>query len=255
MVFPIDLHIGAVIIPSHPIFETLAFFIGYRYFLHVKSKNKADPLSPGAEWWIVVGMAVGAFIGSRLVAALEDPSLFAHASTWLYYVGGQTITGGIAGGLLGVEVTKKILKVRRKTGDLFVYPLMLGMMIGRVGCLLTGVSDGTVGLPSSLPWAFDQGDGIPRHPASLYEIIFLGLLWAFLKQVEKRGILKEGDLFAAFVFGYSAFRFCEEFIKPRDPLWISLSSIQLLVAALMIYYAVYFIRRYPFSPRISHDHP
>ena len=83
MTFPIDFHFGAITIASHPVFETLAFLVGYRYFLYLKRKKKSDPLSPEAEWWIVVGMAVGAFVGSRGIAALENPSLFLHPVTWL----------------------------------------------------------------------------------------------------------------------------------------------------------------------------
>jgi len=242
--FPIDIHIGQVIVPSHSVFEALAFFIGYRYFVFIKEKKRLDPLHPEAQWWIIIGMAIGAFIGSRLIAALEDPVLFLHSPTWLYYIGGQTILGGVGGGILGVEITKKILKIKRKTGDLFVYPLILGIIIGRIGCFLKGVTDGTAGLPSNLPWAFDQGDGIPRHPTSIYEIIFLGLLWIVIKQIEKKDILKQGDLFSVFIFCYALFRFFEEFIKPRDPIWIGLSSIQLLAVTLVVYYAIYFTKRY-----------
>lgn len=252
MTFPVVIHIGSLLIPVHPVFETLAFFVGYWYYLRLKRKRQSSPLSPDAEWWIIVGMAAGAFIGSRFVAALENPSLFLHTPTWLYYIGGQTIAGGIAGGFIGVEITKKILGITRKTGDLFVYPLMLGIMIGRIGCLLTGVTDGTVGLPCNLPWCFNQGDGIPRHPTSLYEILLIGLLWLIIRYIEKRQVLKEGDLFGIFVFGYATFRFFVEFIKPRDPLWFSLSSIQLVAAVLMVYYAVYFIRRYNVYDYIRH---
>src|SRR5947207_2720924 len=134
MVFPLDIHIGALTIPSHPIFETLAFFIGYRFYLHLKRKRLREPLSPNTEWWIIVGMAAGAFIGSRLVAASENPALFMSSPTWLYYIGGKTIAGAIAGAIAGVEIAKKILGVKRRTGDLFVYPLIFGIVIGRIGC-------------------------------------------------------------------------------------------------------------------------
>lgn len=244
MTFPVVLHLGSSIIPVHPIFETLAFFVAYRFYVYLKKRRHSDPLAPDAAWWIIVGMAVGAFVGSRLVAALEDPAQFIHVSSWIYYISNQTIAGALGGGILGVEVTKWILKVKRRTGDLFVYPLILGIIVGRIGCLLTGVTDGTVGLPSNLPWAFDQGDGIPRHPTSLYEIVFLIIIWLLIKRIERLKILKEGDLFSVFVVGYSLFRFCVEFIKPRDPLWLGLSSIQLLAAGLVIYYSLYFIRRY-----------
>ncbi len=236
MHFPIDIHIGSIAIPSHPVFELLAFIIAYRYFVFLKKKNHAAPLPPDIEGWIILGMAFGALIGSRLVAALENPFLFFHPSTWVYYIGEQTIAGGIAGGIIGVEIVKKILKVKRKTGDLFVYPLILGVIVGRIGCFLKGVSDGTVGLPSKLPWAFNQGDGIPRHPTSLYEILFLIILWFLIKKIEDKKYLKEGGLFKVFVFSYAVFRFFEEFLKPRETLYIGLSSIQLLGGLIVIYY-------------------
>ncbi len=244
MNFPIDIVFGSIVIPLHPVFELLAFFVGFRFYLFLSKNKKNAPLSPKAEWWIIVGMAGGALIGSRLLAALENPAVFLDAPTWLYYIGGQTIAGGIGGGIIGVEIVKKILKIKRKTGDLFVYPIILGIIIGRIGCFLKGVSDGTVGLPSNLPWAFPQGDGIPRHPTSLYEIAFLALLWFVIYKIEKKKILKEGDLFSLFVLCYFLFRFFVEFIKPRNPLFLDLSSIQLFAILFVIYYSVYFIRRY-----------
>jgi prolipoprotein diacylglyceryltransferase len=244
MTFPLDIHIFGTTIPVHTIFELLSFFIGYRFFIFLRGKKKSDLLSPHAEWWLIVGMALGAFVGSRFIAALENPFLFMHPPTLMYYISGHTIAGGIIGGILGVEIAKKILKVQRKTGDLFVYPLMLGILIGRIGCFLTGVKDGTVGLASQLPWAFDQGDGIARHPTSLYEMAVIAAIWVIVKKFEKRGVLKQGDLFYIFVFCYFLFRFLVEFIKPRNTLWIELSSIQLLAGVVLIYYALYFIRRY-----------
>ena len=244
MTFPIDFQFGSTTIPSHPVFELLAIFVAYRYFVYLKEKTKNEPFAPDVEWWLIIGLALGGFIGSRFVAALENPTMFLHSYTWLYYIGGQTIAGGVAGGIIGVEIAKKILHVKRKTGDLFVYPLILGIIVGRIGCFLTGVKDGTVGLPSHLPWAFDQGDGIPRHPTSLYEISFLLILWIIIKKVNTKKILKEGDLFAIFAFSYGFFRFLEEFVKPRDTLWLGLSSIQLLGVGLVLYYLVYFIKRY-----------
>ncbi len=243
MTFPIDFHFGALIIPSHPVFEILGLIVAYLYFLHLK-KSGPTPLPPNTESLIIAGLFIGALIGSRIVAALENPTLFFHASTWLYYISDQTIAGGIAGGLVGVEIVKKVLGIQRKTGDLFVYPLLLGIIIGRIGCFLKGVSDGTVGLPCNLPWCFNQGDGIPRHPTSLYEILFLILIWFFLLYIQKKKVLQEGELFSIFVFSYALWRFFVEFIKPLNPLWHGLSAIQLVAAALVIYYFIYFIKRY-----------
>ncbi|MEN9912606.1 MAG: hypothetical protein RLY66_14 [Candidatus Parcubacteria bacterium] len=257
MDFPINFHIGSFTVLSHPLFQFLAFTFGYWYYKYLQKKETEKVFSEDAHWSLLIGMIIGAFVGSRLVAALENPYLFMHPISWIYYAGSQTVLGGVVGGIIGVEVVKKIIGLKRKTGDVFVFPLMLGIMIGRVGCFLTGVSDGTVGLPSMLPWALDQGDGILRHPTSLYEILFLIVLFFFLRFFEKKyskkdtTILVEGDIFRIFVISYGAFRFFVEFIKPIHPLFIGLSSIQLTSLAVVIYYSIYFIRRI-FTHRIQH---
>lgn len=247
MDFPLAFHLGPYILPAHAVFQFLAFSFGYWYYKYLQGRGATKAFSEDAHWHLLIGMIVGAFVGSRLIAALEDPYMFIHASSWIYYIGSQTVLGGIIGGTLGVEIVKKMIGLKRRTGDIFVFPLMLGIMIGRVGCLLTGVSDGTAGIPSMLPWAFDQGDGISRHPTSVYEILFLICLFFTLRFVNARAQgesspLREGDIFRMFIIGYGLFRFFVEFIKPIHPLFMGLSSIQIVSLAAVIYYSIYFIR-------------
>src|SRR5260370_21930725 len=96
-------------------------------------------------------------------AHLRDPG------AWL---GGKTIVGGLLGGWAGVEIAKKCMGIAWSTGDLYVFPLIFGMAVGRVGCFLTRLEDHTCGSFTSPPWAVDFGDG-PRPPAQLYYIAFL----------------------------------------------------------------------------------
>jgi hypothetical protein len=100
-----------------------------------------------------------------------------------YLVGGKTIVGALVFGLTSVELTKRYIGLRDSTGDLYAIPLALGIAIGRIGCFLTGLSDNTYGTPTRLPWAINFGDGIPRHPTQLYEILFLLALIPILSRV------------------------------------------------------------------------
>jgi phosphatidylglycerol:prolipoprotein diacylglycerol transferase len=84
---------------------------------------------------------------------------------------------------VSVELTKRYIGLGTSTGDLYAIPLALGIAIGRIGCFLTGLSDNTYGTPTNLPWAINFGDGIPRHPTQLYEILFLLALIPFLYHV------------------------------------------------------------------------
>ena len=230
-----DFHFGALVIPSHPLFETLSFILGWQYYRLLRNR-KGDFLTEDYRWTLVIGAALGALIGSRLLASLESPALFLHPPSWLYYIAGKTVVGGIVGGIFGVEITKWITGTKRRTGDLYAFPLLFAIMIGRVGCLLTGVSDHTVGLPSNLPWAFDQGDGIARHPTSLYEILFLGIFWFMLSRLAKKVSLKEGELFRLSIIGYFIFRFFVEFIKPMEPIALGISAIQWVILFVILYY-------------------
>lgn len=240
MTFPVGIPVGDNSIPVHLVADVLSIFVGYKYFIHLYRKTD-DHISFKNRWSIMIGGVVGGFLGSKLLAALENPSLFIHPPELLYYVANKTIIGGVVGAILGVEIAKKIIKESKSSGDLFVYPLILAILIGRVGCFLTGVSDGTVGDPSSLPWAFDQGDGIPRHPTSLYEIIFLLALWPLLMYFDKKG-LENGVRFRLFIVFYLGFRFLIEFIKPGMSLALGVNAIQWTCLIAVVYYSASLIK-------------
>ena len=89
------------------------------------------------------------------------------------------------GGLIGVMLTIKRLGVTASSGDLLVFSLLLGLSIGRLGCFFSGLEDGTYGTATALPWGANFGDGIPRHPTNLYEILFLGVLALLLWLLER----------------------------------------------------------------------
>jgi phosphatidylglycerol---prolipoprotein diacylglyceryl transferase len=126
----------------------------------------------------------GAALGAKLLFWLEDPQLtWRHLHDPAYMMGGKTIVGALAFGLLSVELVKRYIGLRQSTGDLYAIPLALGIAIGRIGCFLTGLSDNTYGTPTNLPWAVRFDDSIPRHPTQLYEIAFLLVLIPILYHI------------------------------------------------------------------------
>lgn len=219
-------------LPPHPVFEFLAYFVGFRLYLRAR-KAAGDHLDDDRRWWVIAGAAGGAWLGSKVVFWLCDPALsLAHLGDLGYVIGGKTIVGGLAGGLAGVELTKKLVGITRSTGDLFALPLCAGIAIGRIGCFLTGLDDRTSGLP--VAWGVDFGDGIPRHPTQLYEIAFLALLAGYLAL---KPAAREGDRFRTFMIGYMGFRLLAEAIKPGVPL-AGLTAIQWTCVAVLVSYAL-----------------
>lgn len=222
---------------AHFIFEVLAYTIGYRYYAWLRSRS-GDTL-PGQQRLVaVVGAMLGAMIGSKGLGLLETPEVWPRLLDQpLLIFASKTIVGGLLGGLAGVEIAKKLAGIRQSTGDLFTYPLILGMMIGRVGCFLAGVEDGTHGSPTSLPIGIDMGDGIPRHPVALYEILCLGGIWLGLRLLERRYTLASGARFKLFMVAYLLWRLSIDFIKPIPPVpGIGLAPVQLACIAGLLYY-------------------
>jgi prolipoprotein diacylglyceryltransferase len=235
MTFPVYIWLGGWRIHPHIFFETIAYSVALQLVLRNARK---DTIAPSQRSSVIVGGMLGALIGAKALVLLQHVDL--AWQNWqqflLLILQGKTVVGALLGGLIGVELTKKIIGVTRSTGDVFVYPLILGTAIGRIGCLLTGLSDKTYGIATNLPWGIDFGDGISRHPTQAYEIIFLVSLMIFL-YFRSRYRRAEGDLFKFYLVSYLGFRFLIDFIKPDFRPLLGLSAIQIACfLAILVYH-------------------
>ena len=193
----------------HLAFETLAYFVAARWYW--RSRNSAVQ-PPPRDRFLLLGCAVfGAAIGSKGLHMLEHlPTLMVRNDSALW-LGGKSVLGGFMGGTAAVELGKRAIGWRVATGDAWVTPICIGLVIGRLGCQSAGLWDQTYGNPTELPWAWNYGDGVPRHPVAAYEIVAVGLLWLLIRQ---RWPSHGGARFAALLFGYCALRFGLEWLKP-----------------------------------------
>jgi len=197
-------------------------------------------LAPG-NFAVLVGLLLGAAIGNKLVFLIERPDVLqalwrAGQLAWP----GQSIVGGLLGGLIGVEMAKKLTGQTRSTGDAMVLPIAIGLAIGRVGCFLAGLHDDTYGLPTALPWGVDFGDGVPRHPTQLYEIAAVLALGTTLHRAR---FAVPGLAFKLFLSGYLLWRFGVEFFKPVPVAYpLGLSGIQWTCAVALAVYTPVVLR-------------
>lgn len=234
--FPVEITIGRLSVPLHAVMETAGFFIGFRYFLYLR-KRQTDTIEATSRMMIILGAIFGSLLGSRLIGGLENPQQLSAASNkLLYFYTNKTVVGGFLGGLFGVEAIKKAIGEKQSSGDLFVFPMLLALIIGRIGCFSMGVYEETYGTVTSLPWGMNLGDGLQRHPVSLYEIVFLIALWVGLVQLEKRQKLNNGARFKLFMIAYLLFRLLLDIIKPHYYSFIPLSVIQLTCTGGLFYY-------------------
>jgi phosphatidylglycerol---prolipoprotein diacylglyceryl transferase len=219
--------------------EALAYFVGFRLYLRAKARLPNSVLADQDHaMWVLVGAVLGAAIGSKLLYWFELPQLaFANFPDAKALLGGKSVVGGFLGGLMGVELVKKLRTITRATGDAMAFAMLLGLAIGRLGCFAAGLADHTYGNPTNFFLGYDFGDGIARHPTQLYEIAFV-LSWAaFLRTRQAALSVCEGDLFKAALAGYLAWRLGIEFIKPLPQSYMGFSGIQWACVAGLVFYA------------------
>ena len=236
MHFPINLHLFGKEISTHFVLEIFSIFIGVRYYVYLR-KRSVDSISDINRLKIFVAVCVGALIGSRLVGVFENPTeFFTVQNKFQYIFSNKTIVGGLLVGLFSVELLKIKLGIKTSSGDVMTYPLLLALIIGRTGCFCEGLSDGTIGKPTSLFTGINFGDGIYRHPLPLYEIVFLICLWYLIFILDKRNLLANGSKFKLFLISYFLYRFLIEFLKNNEFTIFGLSTIQITCIIGLIYY-------------------
>jgi len=233
MSFPVYVNIGIASLHPHVVFDILAYATGFWLLLR-GVRTRGDVVDARTRRLVSVAALIGGVVGSHLLFAFEDiATLRLIAADPVRVLQGKTIVGGLIGGLLAVEFVKARRGVTVATGDLLVLPLAIGIAIGRIGCFLTGLDDGTSGIATGLPWGVDFGDGIPRHPTQLYEIAFLVVLLIVAMRLASHA--PNGDAFKLFLLGYLSFRVLGDFIKPATRV-AGMSILQWTCLAVIAYY-------------------
>jgi prolipoprotein diacylglyceryltransferase len=98
-----------------------------------------------------------------------------------------------------------------------------------------GIAEATYGIETTFFTGMNLGDGKLRHPVALYEMIYMVLLFFLFRRI-KNVDLVNGDRFKLFMVLYFLYRFFVEFIKPYQPLFLYLSSIQWSALFIFVYY-------------------
>lgn len=235
----------------HGLFELAAMGLGAALYRQARRRSGLPAMSARGTFALMAGLLIGAGLGNKLVFLIERPDL------WLdFWRGGQalrlgqSLVGGLLGGLIGIEAAKALTRQPASTGDLMILPLAWGIALGRVGCFLAGLHDDTYGLPSALPWALDLGDGLPRHPTALYEIGFVLSLAVLLARQRERLHLVPGLAFKVFLAAYLLWRLGIDTLKPvHVPYAGGLSGIQWVCLLALLAYLPFVLRAFIQLPR------
>jgi prolipoprotein diacylglyceryl transferase len=193
----------------------LSFLLGQQimYYIYKKEGHSTDEVD-ALTIYIVIAAIIGARLGHVLfydaIHYLKEPiTIFA------IWEGGLASHGGAIGVLIAVYIFARKTKANYLwiVDRLVIVSALAGSLI-RLGNLMNSEM---VGLPTTLPWGFifTQVDGIPRHPAQLYEAIYCLLLFIvlFVAWNSKRDTIKTGFLTGWFLIVLFTLRFVDEFFK------------------------------------------
>jgi phosphatidylglycerol---prolipoprotein diacylglyceryl transferase len=184
------------------------------------------------------------YIAMAALGAAAGGYLFGTLNMWASGVAGlgRSIEGAIFGGILAVEIFKRIAGVKGATGARFAAPLAIGVAIGRLGCFYSGTEDFTYGVPTGLPWGVNCGDGVLRHPVQLYESATMaGFLLVYVAALARRNVFWSRNGFYLAVGFYGFQRFFWEFLKPYATVLGPLTIFHIL-SIVLAGYAAFMIR-------------
>lgn len=233
----------------HFIFEWMGLMTGVQLYRLLKKRSLKNNSTPKAydffsssNFAVIIGCILGAAIFNKLLFVLEVPQAWQQYG-WMSLALGQTIVGGLIGGMLGVEIAKKIVGVKHSTGDLFVIPFCVGLIVGRIGCFLAGLSDGTYGVATSLPWGIDFGDGVIRHPTQIYDMLWCVAMLLLVKINYPKWQAVSGLTFKVMFASYLLWRLLVDAIKPVPfSYWFGWSAIQWACAIVLVGYLPWLLR-------------
>jgi phosphatidylglycerol:prolipoprotein diacylglycerol transferase len=177
---------------------------------------------------VYFGGLLGAFTGAKLVyLAAEGWMFWDSPQRWLIWATGKTILGALLGGYAGVEIVKKFVGYEKPTGDLWAIVAPVGIILGRIGCLLHGCCLGRECAPGW--WTLHDAQGVARWPAVPVEIGFNLVALAIFFTLRRMGRLP-GQHFHLYLIGYGLFRFGHEWFRDTPRISHGFSGYQ--VAAL-----------------------
>jgi phosphatidylglycerol:prolipoprotein diacylglycerol transferase len=184
---------------------------------------------------------VSAFLGAKLVyLAAEGWMHWNDPQRWTIWATGKTILGALLGGYAGVEVAKKCTGYTAATGDWFALVAPVGIILGRIGCLLHGCCLGQPCDPAW--WTVQDPMGVARWPAVPIEIAFNVVAIVIFLLLRWQRLLG-GQHFHVYLIGYGIFRFWHEFLRATPRVAGGLSGYHLASILIVILGVVGFVRR------------
>ena len=235
---PVLLSIGPVTIRWYGLMIAVGIALGvYVALREAKRLHVHEDAIFNCALWGVLGAIVGArgfHVIDRIDFYIQNP-----AAILAFQQGGLAIWGGLIGGVTAGAIYCFVTgQPVDRMADIAAPGLLLGQLIGRLGCLINGDAYGG---PAELPWSITYVHpdalmpdlGIPTHPYPLYEIIWNALVLGALWRLRRAG-LPNGALFLMYLVLYSIGRFALTFVRQEALLVFGLQQAQFLALVIIL---------------------
>ena len=229
--YPLLMNWHDIIIPSWHVFFLLAVIAGFFLFLLLSQKLRAKTFAEKDLRNIFLGTYTSGYFGARLWSVIVDQSelngFWAHFKA-LFMLGPLTLYGCLlAAGLFVLFYTKRKSISFWQIADAALPACLLGIAIGRIGCLLNGcdygmVIDETSLFPKTLAVFFPHlSPSGPRYPVHIIEsfFCFLSTFVLYLNFNSLQEKYRQGTIAAFGLLSYGLLRFLDEFLRDDPRGW------------------------------------
>lgn len=220
---PLLFQIGPINIYTWGLIVAFAFLAAYIYLIKKSKLNR-----PHLENLFFI-ILISSIIGSRILYLIEfPPKTFFEAIT--IWKGGLSLYGGLILAILSFYIYIKKFKLNFLTyANNFTLPLVLGLLIGRIACLVG--DGGHLGKATNFFLATNVL-GTTYHYTALYSIIALTIIFLILTKIKRK--------FTYFLIIYPIARFLIDLTR-ADPTYLGLtlaqySSIGIFIIGLILYF-------------------
>jgi phosphatidylglycerol---prolipoprotein diacylglyceryl transferase len=216
---PIALHLGHLQIHWYGVM----YLIGFTTALVlgcIRSRHPKSKIRPPQIVDLIFYAAVGAIVGGRAGYALfYNLSVALSHPLFIFRIweGGMSFHGGLIGVIVAFYLfAKKINQPFLVIGD-FAAPLApIGIGLGRIGNFINAELPGRI---TNVAWGmvYPNAGTLPRHPSSIYEAFFEGIILFTIIWIYSRHQKPTGSVSALFLISYGVIRIGCEFFREPDP--------------------------------------
>jgi phosphatidylglycerol---prolipoprotein diacylglyceryl transferase len=186
-----------------------------------------DHIYSMGTWAVISGILV-----SRIVHVIDKWDYYSKNPAQIFGFEGLAVYGAVIGVILAIVIYSLVQKVALwQLADIVSPGALVGMAIGRIGCILNGCcyglhTDSFCSITYTNPASYAPLD-VAVLPTQLFHIIWNLLAFALLWALRRR-LKPQGSIFLAYLAIYAAGDLIIRFFREGDPYFLGMQQAQVI---------------------------